>query len=378
MKILESISESKYDKKIIKLPLSAIDTSININPRSQLIKENIENLVNTKFFPEIHIGLLENHLIVIDGYHRIAAAQQLELDTVLAYITKYNSLEEAKMDAFRENVNHGIKLDEYDIAKWIYENYSLALQDNPTVQLKNFIQKCNILERRGRTLYQWYLIHKEILEDDETALNRVGDSEEFYSILVYFKEIPGNISEDFKIKFKEFYYKYCDLNRSELRKAIAWFKEGKDYNEEIIKQRNEMLREEKVVEEMDKKDRVEYNDQFEKIDNEDAIDRQGNADYSERPIEKDVQDTNKEIERLLNEKQEIKQEINETVSKEVTEEKEVVNEEIINTISKNIMTLFMLNAKNKIQLTTKNIEDLKNVKERIEEILKNKKSEELI
>lgn len=374
MNILEALSPSKYDKKIVKVPLDVIDRGINVNPRSTLVMETVEQLVETGDFPEIHLGYLDGKLIIVDGYHRDMAAQQLGQKDISAYITEYKTLADLKRDAFKENVNHGVKLTEFDVARWLYDNFLEECKIIPSTSLSVFVKKCDVHERRALALFRWYVVHKEILEDNEVEPRRkTGEAEEFYTLVTFFKQTPGLIEEDFKIKFKQFYNKYAGMERYELRKALAWFKEGKDYDEEKERERRELEESAKVVEEMEKADIQAWNDQFEHIDPTDEIDRTGNADYSSRNIE---ESHNEVIANLIEENEKIQEEIKQEVVKDTKEDKIIVGK-IIDNISKNIMSLNMLSVKKKDSFEYENLISLENLIDRLVEIVENLNPEEL-
>lgn len=376
MNILEALSPSKYDKKIVKVPLDVIDRGINVNPRSTLVMETVEQLVESGDFPEIHLGYLDGKLIIVDGYHRDMAAQQLDQKEISAYITEYKTLAELKRDAFKENVNHGVKLTEFDVARWLYDNFLEECKIIPSTSLSVFVKKCDVRERRALSLFRWYVVHKEILEDNETEPRRtVGEAEELYTLVTFFKQVPGSIKEDFKIKVKQFYNKYGAgvLDRYELRKALAWFKEDKDYDEEKERERRELEESAKVVEEMEKADIQAWNDQFEHLDPADEIDRTGNADYSSKTIE---DSHNEVIANLIEENEKIQEEIKQEVVKDTKEDKIIVGK-IIDNISKNIMSLNMLSVKKKDSFEYENLISLENLIDRLVEIVENLDPEEL-
>ena len=376
MNILEALSPSKYEKKIVKVPLDVIDRGINVNPRSTLVMETVEQLVETGDFPEIHLGYLDGKLIIVDGYHRDMAAQQLDQKEISAYITEYKTLAELKRDAFKENVNHGVKLTEFDVARWLYDNFLEECKVVPSTSLSVFVKKCEIRERRALSLFRWYVVHKEILEDNETEPRRtVGEAEELYTLVTFFKQVPGSIKEDFKVKVKQFYNKYGagTLDRYELRKALAWFKEGKDYDEEKAREQKELEESAKVVEEMEKADIQAWNDQFEHIDPSDEIDRTGNADYSSKSIEESHNET---IANLIEENEKIQEEIKKEVVKDTKEDKIIVGK-IIDNISKNIMSLNMLSVKKKDSFEYNDLISLENLMDRLSEIIGNLDPEEL-
>ena len=61
------------------IELTRINSEINVNPRRNLNMDNVDKLVEAEgMFPEIHLGLLNGKLtVIVDGYHRFAAANSL-------------------------------------------------------------------------------------------------------------------------------------------------------------------------------------------------------------------------------------------------------------------------------------------------------------
>ena len=116
---------STFENKVIQDVLLSDISNININPRKNgLIEENVESLKEAEVFPEIHLGLLDGQLIVVDGYHRLEASKRLGLETIKAYITDYKTIETIIRDAINENINHGQRLSDYDVAMSMYELYN--------------------------------------------------------------------------------------------------------------------------------------------------------------------------------------------------------------------------------------------------------------
>lgn len=324
------------DKKICDVKLDAISDEININPRRGLNMDNVDKLVASEgMFPEIHLGAFEGKLIIVDGYHRFSAAKVLELETIKAFITEYSSMEALETDAFNENVNHGERLSEYDIANWIYSMYIKAIKKVPTTSLVSFIKKCKIDPRRARSLFNWVLFHKEILEDDELVIKQTGTIDELYSLVIHLQEIPGSITEESKIILKQFYNKYASLSRNDLREAIKCFKEGKDFDEVLAERKRQQEADEAYMDSLEDKDKKEYFDQFEKIDSEDAIDRTGNADYSKKEYPEIQSESNDMIEHLSEQDQ-----LNEEIKDAVKTEKSIAP--YIEKASSVIMSLSML------------------------------------
>ena len=103
-------------KKVIEVKIKDISEK-NFNPRKHgLLEENLKSLIESEYFPEIHLGLINGELIVVDGYHRLEASKRLGLETIRAYITEYSKIEGLQKDAINENINHGQRLSDYDIS----------------------------------------------------------------------------------------------------------------------------------------------------------------------------------------------------------------------------------------------------------------------
>ena len=238
MNYTTSASENKVIQDVLLTDIS----NININPRKNgLIEENVESLVESSVFPEIHLGLLDGQLIVVDGYHRLEASKRLGLETIKAYITDYKTIETIIRDAINENINHGQRLSDYDVAMSMYELYNKLVDAGKltTIKMKDFITSFKIDERRGRSLFNWVVLHKEILDDEVTTVKNISFSDEYYSMILHMNETPGKISNEAKYKIRTFYNKYNHLSKIELRKAIALFKQGLDYEIEAEKLKQE-------------------------------------------------------------------------------------------------------------------------------------------
>lgn len=267
----ENITKNISEKKIISVPMSAISNR-DINPRKGgLIAENLEALIEAKGeFPEIFLGLYENELIIIDGWHRYTANQRNNINEINAFVMEFNSISDMKLQAFKANVNHGIKLTDIDIAINLYEFYLEKLKTDATITVKKLISELGVKERRGRSLFAFSVIHKEVLGEMPEEINNISFYEEYYSLLKKNNEVVGSISEEFKSKFKIFYNRYKNLPKSELRLAIADFADGKDYFEEKEKAKKEFER-------MQQEDLKKKKDEVEVIEKEDLIERNVNV-----------------------------------------------------------------------------------------------------
>ena len=198
---------STIDNKVLQDVLLTDISDTNINPRiNGIIEENVESLIEAKFFPEIHLGLLDGQLIVVDGYHRLEAAKRLQEESIKAYITEYKTIETIIRDAINENMNHGQRLSDYDVAMSMFDLYNKMVQAGKltTVKMKDFITSFKIDERRGRSLFNWVVLHKEILDDEITTVKNISFSDEYYSMVLFLNETPGKISNESKYKIRTF------------------------------------------------------------------------------------------------------------------------------------------------------------------------------
>ncbi len=315
------LSTSIGEKKILEIPMELI-SSTNINPRrGGLIMENVDSLAETNGeFPEIYLGLLNDELIIVDGYHRHAANCKNNIPTIKAFVVKFNTMEEIKKEAFISNINHGIKLSELDIALNIYDFYVEKRKYDPTVTLKSVILEYKVPERRGRALFYWAVINKEILNINNLTLANISFMEEYVKIISYKKQIIGQITEEFKQEFRIFYDKYNYLSKQELRLAIADYIEGKDYFDEKEKQ-------EKIVEKMEKADLEKFHKSMEKIDSVDSVDRTGIASFNDPEITANDM-VNAAIAKIKEEVEEKEKSETETASKEKVVKKQSISNHI--------------------------------------------------
>lgn len=264
----DKISKSISEKKIVEVPLTSI-SNIDINPRKGgLVMENVEALVLSGDFPEIHLGLLDGDLIVVDGYHRLAATQRLERESINAFIIEYNDIDEIKKQAFILNVNHGIKLSQLDIALNIYDFYISAMKKETTSTLSSIIKEHHLQERTGRYLFYWALFNRGVLENSSVDLTNLTKYEDYVKLLKWKGENNlADISEEFKMFFKEFYSKYDSLPTTNRRAAIDYVMDGKEFFEEFEKEKQ-------AVEDMKAVDKETKSLSTDNI-GDDAVDRNG-------------------------------------------------------------------------------------------------------
>ncbi|MGL5717865.1 ParB N-terminal domain-containing protein [Cetobacterium sp.] len=235
----DSITSKNEIKKVIEVSISDISEK-DFNPRkSGLLQENVEKLIKAEEFPPIHLGYLDDELIVVDGYHRLSATQRLGKDKIQAFITRFDSEAELKKQAFLSNVNHGIKLSELDIALNIYEFYILERKEDPTTTIAKVISDYNIPIRRGRQLFFWTVLNRVILENNCSEITELSKCEEYVKIISNRKEKYDSLSLVLKDEIRRFYNKYNHLVILELRQAVNLFLEGKDYLEEKMKKEEE-------------------------------------------------------------------------------------------------------------------------------------------
>lgn len=60
-------------------------------------------------FPPILVGQLDDHLIVVDGYHRYLATEKLGIELIQGTLKKYESMADLLVDAVAANNHHGIR-----------------------------------------------------------------------------------------------------------------------------------------------------------------------------------------------------------------------------------------------------------------------------
>ena len=369
---------STFENKVIQDVLLTDISNININPRKNgLIEENVESLKEAEVFPEIHLGLLDGQLIVVDGYHRLEASKRLGLETIKAYITDYKTIETIIRDAINENINHGQRLSDYDVAMSMYELYNKLVDAGKltTIKMKDFITSFKIDERRGRSLFNWVVLHKEILDDEITTVKNISFSDEYYSMILFLNEIPGKISNEAKYKIKTFYNKYNHLSKIELRKAIALFKQGLDYEIEAEKLKqaakeidtNPIKQETKVETKEIEKDEVPV-DESENTEREVTL----KNDLLTKPKQKEEKKENLVIEeaKTVEEKMEVVEKLNEEITKELSNSKEKFKlDTYLDAMSKQVMTMLMLQSKGNLEdFTKEHINKLNDIVDRLNEL----------
>lgn len=369
---------STFENKVIQDVLLTDISNININPRKNgLIEENVESLKEAEVFPEIHLGLLDGQLIVVDGYHRLEASKRLGLETIKAYITDYKTIETIIRDAINENINHGQRLSDYDVAMSMYELYNKLVDAGKltTIKMKDFITSFKIDERRGRSLFNWVVLHKEILDDEITTVKNISFSDEYYSMILFLNEIPGKISNEAKYKIKTFYNKYNHLSKIELRKAIALFKQGLDYEIEAEKLKqtakeidtNPIKQETKVETKEIEKDEIPV-DESENTEREVTL--KNELLTKPEPKEKAKEDLVIEEAKTVEEKMEVVEKLNEEITKELSNSKEKFKlDTYLDAMSKQVMTMLMLQSKGNLEdFTKEHINKLNDIVDRLNEL----------
>jgi len=369
---------STFENKVIQDVLLSDISNININPRKNgLIEENVESLKEAEVFPEIHLGLLDGQLIVVDGYHRLEASKRLGLETIKAYITDYKTIETIIRDAINENINHGQRLSDYDVAMSMYELYNKLVDAGKltTIKMKDFITSFKIDERRGRSLFNWVVLHKEILDDEITTVKNISFSDEYYSMILFLNEIPGKISNEAKYKIKTFYNKYNHLSKIELRKAIALFKQGLDYEIEAEKLKqaakeidtNPIKQEPKVETKEIEKDEIPV-DESENTEREVTLKNELLTKPEQE--EKAKEDLVIEEAKTVEEKMEVVEKLNEEITKELSNSKEKFKlDTYLDAMSKQVMTMLMLQSKGNLEdFTKEHINKLNDIVDRLNEL----------
>jgi len=366
---------STIDNKVLQDVLLTDISDTNINPRiNGIIEENVESLIEAKFFPEIHLGLLDGQLIVVDGYHRLEAAKRLQEESIKAYITEYKTIETIIRDAINENMNHGQRLSDYDVAMSMFDLYNKMVQAGKltTVKMKDFITSFKIDERRGRSLFNWVVLHKEILDDEITTVKNISFSDEYYSMVLFLNETPGKISNESKYKIRTFYNKYNHLSKIELRKAIALFKEGKDYEIEAekLKQAAKEIDTNTLKVENQKTNSIEQNDETPVEETEDENkEREINLknDLLTKPKQEEVPETEETVEEKIEKVEKLNEQISEELTKNPKEKFKL--DTYLDVMSKQVMTMLMLQAKGNLEdFTKEHINKLNDIVDRLNEL----------
>ena len=366
---------STIDNKVLQDVLLTDISDTNINPRiNGIIEENVESLIEAKFFPEIHLGLLDGQLIVVDGYHRLEAAKRLQEESIKAYITEYKTIETIIRDAINENMNHGQRLSDYDVAMSMFDLYNKMVQAGKltTVKMKDFITSFKIDERRGRSLFNWVVLHKEILDDEITTVKNISFSDEYYSMVLFLNETPGKISNESKYKIRTFYNKYNHLSKIELRKAIALFKEGKDYEIEAekLKQAAKEVDTNPLKVENTKLDSVDKNDETPVEETEDENkEREINLknDLLTKPKQEEVPEAEETVEEKIEKVEKLNEQISEELSKNPKEKFKL--DTYLDVMSKQVMTMLMLQSKGNLEdFTKEHINKLNDIVDRLNEL----------
>lgn len=226
------ITKDLNNKVIVEVPINKISQK-NINPRLSLDLNNLKKLAQVEELNPIYLGLVDKELIIVDGYHRFEVTKQNEEEKIKAFIVEFSDIESAQLEAFKTNVNHGLRLDDSEIARYIVKSYHNLLKNDKKATLIDICNEVGVPHRNGKVLYYWSLVNHNILENDTNDLSGRTFFESFSSLIK--DEDRTNFSEEFKNKIKNFYNKYSNLDRATFRKALELFKEDKDYFEEEAK-----------------------------------------------------------------------------------------------------------------------------------------------
>ena len=241
--------------------------------------------------------------------------------------------------------------------------------------MKDFITSFKIDERRGRSLFNWVVLHKEILDDEITTVKNISFSDEYYSMILFLNEIPGKISNEAKYKIKTFYNKYNHLSKIELRKAIALFKQGLDYEIEAEKLKqaakeidtNPIKQEPKIETKEIEKDEIPV-DESENTEREVTL--KNELLTKPEPKEKAKEDLVIEEAKTVEEKMEVVEKLNEEITKELSNSKEKFKlDTYLDAMSKQVMTMLMLQSKGNLEdFTKEHINKLNDIVDRLNEL----------
>lgn len=99
-------------------PLQAIDTHPQLQPRAAMryseVKRYAALMRNGREFPPLILGKVGKKLYVIDGHHRLQAAQLAGLKAHPAVIRPYRTLDDALRAVMQCNQEHGIRMSHAD------------------------------------------------------------------------------------------------------------------------------------------------------------------------------------------------------------------------------------------------------------------------
>jgi hypothetical protein len=96
------------------LPLSELNLLREVQPRTKTdratVKRYAQAMANGTDFPPILVANLKGVLILLDGFHRVAAMTSLNMDQTPAEVHEVATLEEARWLAAKANLTHGLPL----------------------------------------------------------------------------------------------------------------------------------------------------------------------------------------------------------------------------------------------------------------------------
>jgi ParB-like nuclease domain len=146
---------------IIQLDVNLIDTDTNINPRSAIDAAHLDGLLcdHHSTYPPIHVAKLggDKPYVVVDGYHRLAAALQQQAETIKAVVVHTEELPEEEpvpdivlKASYEANLKHGLPLS-VDARK----NYAVMLFDeDPSRSVRDIARACKLSDKTVKTHFE--------------------------------------------------------------------------------------------------------------------------------------------------------------------------------------------------------------------------------
>lgn len=109
---------------------------------------------------------LKDKLILIDGNHRFYSKKFIfESKNINAKIIKYKTLDDAKIDAYRFNVNHGRALSDREIAKGVSEAIKILRKREVKPNLFDIAAMLGLTQRQVRMYDYWIKVERALGEE---------------------------------------------------------------------------------------------------------------------------------------------------------------------------------------------------------------------
>lgn len=255
---LIKLKKEEMTNKVYKVETDIVYDA-DINPR-EIDKEYAENIPLSA--PPVMLGLLEDkeddfygRLFIIDGNHRMYSLKNVHNSKYcLANIKKYENMDEAIIDAFRLNINHGRRLTDTEIFTGIKRIAVSLKKKNSNLTSAELCKIINIPKTSFLEYIHWNRIENII---NDNAENKKMEINKIKANILY------SILSDKKLKYEEkerenfvkiFYEITQDLSKRKTKELVKYFIETEricSYEEYLInKSLEEDSAKDKMVEEI--------------------------------------------------------------------------------------------------------------------------------